>query len=145
MKTIALRFGDNIAPPCGTIVAHQQYIDKDGFVWYGKFGSAVSKRVANEIGKDKPFKILLIRSAKPERYWATVEEISFITPTIDNIPSYYSNLRNLIKCWFKVIAIEEAPRDVMGKCIVISSGLPLSMVSRSSMSPYFFIDYQEEE
>ena len=144
MKTIALRFGDNLAPACGTILAHQEYIKKDGFVWYGKFGKAISTRVAEEISKNKPFKVLLIRSAKTERYWATVEEISFSTPSINNIPSYYTDLRYLIKCWFKVVSFEKAPKDVMSKCIVISSRTPLSEVSRSSMSPYFIIDYCEE-
>lgn len=32
----------------------------------------------------------------------------------------------------------------MSKCVVISSGKPLSLASRRSMSPYFIIDYQEE-
>lgn len=144
MKTIALRFGDNIAPSCGTILAHKAYIDRDGFVWYGKFGSAISKKVAEEISESKPFKILLIRSAKTERYWATVEEISYETPNLMNVPSYYRELYGKIKCWFKVLSFEDAPKDIMGKCEVISSKTSLSGASRRSMSPYFFIEYKEE-
>ena len=36
MKTIALRFGEHFSPACGTIAAHQEIIDKSGYVWYGK-------------------------------------------------------------------------------------------------------------
>jgi hypothetical protein len=31
MKTIALRFGEHFAPPCGTIAAHQEIIDEGIF------------------------------------------------------------------------------------------------------------------
>lgn len=37
MKTIALRFADNIAPKEGTIAEHEKIIDELGYVWYGKF------------------------------------------------------------------------------------------------------------
>lgn len=33
MKTIALRFGENIAPECGTIEAHKQLISQYDKVW----------------------------------------------------------------------------------------------------------------
>ena len=33
MKTIALRFGEQFAPECGTIAAHQQLISEKEFVW----------------------------------------------------------------------------------------------------------------
>ena len=38
-NTIALRFADTFAPSIGTIQAHQEMIDKNGHVWYGKLGS----------------------------------------------------------------------------------------------------------
>ena len=33
MKTISLRYAENFSPSCGTIKAHQQLIDANGFVW----------------------------------------------------------------------------------------------------------------
>ena len=45
MKTIALRFGEHFSPDCGTIAAHQEIIDKLGYVWYGKMGSTVSDKL----------------------------------------------------------------------------------------------------
>ena len=44
MKTIALRFADNIAPKDGTIAEHEKIIERYGFVWYGKFGARVSEK-----------------------------------------------------------------------------------------------------
>lgn len=75
MRTIALRFGEHIAPPCGTIAAHEEIIEQRGYVWYGKMGTPISEKMILEIMKaDRP-KILLIRSGKTERYWASVLEI----------------------------------------------------------------------
>lgn len=49
MKTIALRFGEHFAPPCGTIAAHQAIIDDKGYVWYGKLGNTVSDKNVSAI------------------------------------------------------------------------------------------------
>ena len=39
--------------------------------------------------------------------------------------------------------IEEAEKNVMAACSVLSSGVLLSVASKSSMSPYFIINYTE--
>lgn len=145
MKTIALRFGEHFSPDCGTIAAHQQLIDKLGYVWYGKMGNPVAARIVNELKEQKDTKILLIRSGKADRYWAHVSEITRETPPIDGIPEYYRNLTERFKTWFKVTEFEPAPRDIMSKCFVASSGNSLGGVSQHSMSPYFIIEYKENE
>ena len=58
MNTIALRFGELFSPKCGTIAAHQAIIDKIGYVWYGKMGSAVSDKVISKILKSNHPQIL---------------------------------------------------------------------------------------
>ena len=143
MKTIALRFGEHFAPECGTISAHQEIIDKLGYVWYGKMGTVVSNKVIAEILKIKEKRILLIRSGKAERYWAYIEDIKTEKPDVKGIPAYYRNNTDKFKTWFKVIRIELAERGVMGKCLVASSGQPLGEVSKHSMSPYFIIEVEE--
>lgn len=140
MRTIALRFGETIAPPEGTIAVHQKIIDNNGYVWYGKFGSPVSKKVSTIIlEKDNP-KILLIQSGKSKRYWAYIESIQWEEPMDGLYPSYYKQVMDRFKTWFKVIGIEEAPTDILSQCYVASSGAVLAHASRSSMSPYFIID-----
>ena len=71
MKTIALRFGEHFSPDCGTIAAHQAVIDKYGYVWYGKMGAPVSSKAQSAVMNNEPPRILLIRSGRAERYWAS--------------------------------------------------------------------------
>ena len=101
MRTIALRFGDNFAPEKGTIAAHNDVIKSYGFVWYGKLGSAVSKRVINEIVNNETPKILLIHSGKSDRYWAFIEKIQRDIPEKKYIPEYYRDNADNFKTWFK--------------------------------------------
>ena len=144
MKTIALRFSDNFAPQSGTIAEHIKCIDQTGHVWYGKLGAAVSDKVCKEIlGNDNP-RILLIHSGKSSRYWAYVDKVIKSTPPLNGIPEYYREQAGIFHTWFRVLRIEEAEKNVMASCTVASSGAPLSIVSRSSMSPYFIIEYTED-
>lgn len=144
MKTVALRFADNFAPDAGTIAAHNEMIEKLGFVWYGKLGAAVSKKVIDEIMKNEKPRILLIHSGKADRYWAYVGKIQHELPDRHQIPEYYRDNAGIFKTWFKVIRIEAAPSNVLSKCKVASSSRPLSEVSKSSMSPYFIINVEDE-
>lgn len=145
MKTIALRFGEHFSPECGTIAAHQEVIDKLGYVWYGKMGNPVATRIVEELKSLEDTKILLINSGKTDRYWAHVSEIKKETPDLMGIPEYYRDLTEKFRTWFKVTSFEPAPRDIMSKCHVVSSGAALGEVSKHSMSPYFIINYDEKE
>lgn len=139
MITIALRFADNFAPTEGTIKAHEVLIEKDGFVWYGKLGSPVSEKVSGQILEQEAPRILLIHSGKSDRYWAYIDKIQHNTPESDHIPEYYRGNAGVFKTWFRLKKIEIADNKVLSRCVVKSSGRPLSEVSRSSMSPYFII------
>ena len=143
MRTIALRFADNIAPSSGTIAEHERVIDDLVFVWYGKFGTRVSDKIRSIVLTANDKRILLIHSGTSKRYWLHIEDISYETPELIAIPEYYRDIAGTIKTWFKVTKIEKAEKGVMAKCTIASSGSPLSAVSRHSMSPYFIIDYDE--
>ena len=143
MKTIALRFGENIAPDCGTIKAHEALIDTFGEVWYGKFGTPLSNKVISEIMTNDTPKILLVNSGTANRYWAYINRIQKDVPDLSMVPLYYHHEKDRIKTWFCVSKFEKADKDVMSKCTVVSSGTLLSNASRHSMSPYFIIDYSE--
>ena len=140
MKTVALRFSDNFAPAQGTIQAHEDIIDEKGYVWYGKLGLPLSAKAVNYILESKDPMILLIHSGKTARYWAHVVEISRDIPEIEAIPAYYRNKADQFNSWFKITRFDNAPKDVLSKCYVISSGAMLGEVSRHSMSPYFIIE-----
>ena len=145
MRTIALRFAENFAPEGGTIAAHQEVIDREGSVWYGKFGSPISMAVADAITKADDSRILLVRSGGSERWWAHLDEVQRDRPEEKLIPPYYDRVGDKFSCWFHVTKFERASKDVMQQCIVVSSGRPLSNASRHSMSPYFIIDYNESQ
>ena len=143
MKTIALRFGEHFSPECGTIVAHQRVIDELGYVWYGKMGNPVASRIVKELAEQDDTRILLINSGKTDRYWAHVAEIKKETPDLMSIPEYYRDMTEKFKTWFKITEFEPAPKDIMSKCSVVSSGALLGEVSKHSMSPYFIINCDE--
>lgn len=143
MNTIALRFGEHFAPACGTIAAHQEVIDKIGYVWYGKMGAKASETMLKEIiASDLP-RVLLINSGKADRYWAYIESYSYDMPSKNEFPSYYGDKLEKMNTWIKIVKFEIAPKDIMSKCKVISSGATLGEASKHSMSPYFKIQYDE--
>ena len=143
MKTIALRFSDKFATSAGTITEHKKMIAAKGYVWYGKLGPSVSDKVCQELLANEKPRILLIHSGKAERYWAYIDKTSKETPALEDIPEYYRDQAKLFRTWFRIKEIEVAEKNVMSACTVASSGAPLSLTSRSSMSPYFIIDYAE--
>lgn len=144
MQTIALRFAENFAPVEGTIKAHEKMMLDNGFVWYGKRGTPISKDIKNIILSNETSKILLIQSGKAKRYWAYVEAIQNEKPDPELIPEYYRNRDDKFGTWFKVTRFEDAPSDVMAHCRVTSSGMTLSSASKHSMSPYFKITYNNQ-
>ncbi len=144
MWTIALRFADSFAPPEGTIAAHNSLIAENGYVWYGKMGNPLSADTVNMVLKNYPAKVLLIHSGTQKRYWAYVDAISNERPKEGDFPTYYADKIYKMKTWLRVLKIENAPRDIMGKCKVISSGALLSHISRYSMSPFFRIEVEED-
>ncbi len=89
MITVALRFSENFAPREGTIVAHEQIINKNGYVWYGKIGTPLSAKVCASILENDEPRILLIQSGGIKRYWGYIKEISHEQPDLDYVPSYY--------------------------------------------------------
>ncbi len=145
MNTIALRFGEHFAPSCGTIAAHNEIIEQIGYTWYGKIGAKVSESLLKEILKADDPKFLLINSGKASRYWVHITDYRSEKPEDNEYPSYYGDKVNKMNTWLKVTKIDPAPKDIMSKCYVISSGAQLGEVSKHSMSPYFKISYNEEE
>lgn len=140
MKGVALRFFEKFAPETGTIAEHQKLIDKNGYVYYGKMGTPISDKNIKMLIKQDEVKILLIHSGKTDRYWAYVDKIIKIKPDFSEFPEYYHDISDNFKTWFKVVRIEEAPKNVMSQCKVVSSGATLGEASKHSMSPYFIIE-----
>ena len=114
------------------------------YVWYGKLGNTISDKVAAEVMDNEAPRILLINSGKATRYWAYITEIKKNTPDVSGIPAYYRDNAKNFKTWFKVVTFEAAPKDIMSRCFVTSSGMPLREASKHSMSPYFIIEVKDD-
>lgn len=145
MKTIALRFSDNYAPEEGTIKLHNDIINKYGYVYYGKFGNPILESYCNEVLSENNPRILLIKSGFAERYWAYIDDITRTIEEPEKVPEYYRNKSDSVRCWFKIKKIEPADKNVMSKCTIISTGVPLSSASKGSMNPCFKINYEGGE
>ena len=143
MVTVALRYAEKFAPEGGTIKAHQDVIDENGFVWYGKIGQPLSGKTCElfeeYFSENQEAKILLIHSGGTKRYWAYIDKVQRDKPKED-YPQYYGTLSCEMKTWFRVVRFELAPPNVMSTCRVKSSGASLSEVSKHSMSPFFIIE-----
>ena len=141
MRTLALRFSDTFAPRGGTIKEHEKIINSRGFVWYGKLGNKISPKIFNEILSSGPVRILMIKASSTERYWATLEEVSYEEKK--EHPSYYGWDTLNMKTWLKITKIEKAPDDILEKCIIPSTGNRLSDIYKRSMGSYFNIEIEE--
>lgn len=145
MRTISLRYTDKFAPDNGTIDEHERILKQKGYVWYGKMGAPISQKVSDMLLNNEEPHFLLIHSGAVERYWIYFDKISRERPAYDDFPNYYHGIADNFKSWFRVTKIIPAEKGVVGKCRVASSGAPLSEASRHSMSPYFIIDFFENE
>ena len=137
MRTIALRFSDTFAPKSGTIKEHQKVISKKGFVWYGKLGNKISPKILSEILANGPVKILMIKSGSIERYWATLQEVSYEKQTVH--PEYYGQEASRMNTWLKISNFEPADSNILERCIIPSTGSKLSDIYKKSMGSYFNI------
>ena len=141
MKGVALRFFEKFAPEDGTIKEHRKLIEKNEYVYYGKMGAPVSDKNIKMLMEQESVKLLLIHSGKADRYWANVDKITKEQPPYEDFPEYYHDIAGNFKTWFRITCIEEAPKNVMTVCKVASSGATLGIASKTTMSPYFIIEF----
>ena len=141
MRTIALRFSDTFAPKTGTIREHNKIIGECGYVWYGKIGSKISPKIFDEILSNGPVKILMIKASSPDRYWATLEDVSYKEQKPH--PKYYGIEASYMKTWLKITKIDEAPENILERCFIPSTGNRLSDIYKRSMGAHFNIEVKE--
>lgn len=85
---------------CGTIAAHEEIIEKLGYVWYGKMSFLISRKIVDEIMLAEQPQILMIRSGKTERYWAKLEKIQYEISARNEFLAYYRGVVDKFKTWF---------------------------------------------
>ena len=140
MKTLALRYSDNYAPSDGTIGEHEKLINKNGFVWYGKFGNKVSQQVINDVLEKGTAKVLFIKSGREDIYYANVDKIQYNMPEEKYIPKYYSDSYDRVSVWFRITEFKKTDYDVVKDYYVISSDKRLDIASKHSMNSCFIVE-----
>lgn len=143
MRTIAIRFNNNFAPPEGTISAHESILQECGYVWYGKIGKNISNNNIQNIMESPQKRILLINTTQKECYWAYINDIR-TDIDVDEIPPYYRDKKKDIGTWFRIMKFEKHDLSLLKDMRVISSGKLLSEAIAHSMSPMFAIESEEE-
>lgn len=138
MNSILLKYSDKFAPAGGTIVAHNEVINRYGYVWYGKIGQNLAKaKVEQVVNQDDPF-IILYNGATDSAYKAAICGFCQQTPDDGAIPEYYSRFIKHIKAWFKVTSFEPMESSFTDFYIT-SSGEVLQRTKKASMSSFFYI------
>ena len=140
MRTIALKYHDDFWPMRSMFDEHQSYLLSNGFTWWGKTGVPISKKVASEVLASDDPRVLLIHSGEKDRWWAHVDQIVYGRPDEAFIPSWYRDNPENYNCWLRITRFERAPKNVMSRYLVASSGKLLSKSSSFSRSNYFIID-----
>lgn len=134
LRIFAVRFHDGFAPACGTVKAHIDVIEKYGYVWFGKIGQGASEKTIKECLQQGMDRILLIDSGRVSRWWAYIDQIQNSKPEESFIPEYYRDKTDKIKTWFRIFRFEAAPRNILSKYKVASSGKLMSHSSRCPSS-----------
>ena len=142
MKTIVLRFSDSFAPKGGTINAHKKFIDKFGYVWWGKKGLRISQKIVDELLNHGPCKIILVKSGTREQFWAMVEDILTECPDTSKVPMYYRDDIVLYGSFLKITKIEKAVGNVLNDCVVCSSNKRANEIIHKSSATYFMVNYR---
>ena len=144
MKTIVLRYSDSFAPADGTLAEHEKLIKAEGYAWWGKKGPKISPAVVRDIMKNEPCRIILVRGASKERYWATVEKITDGCTEKAMVPEYYRADTIFYGSFLKIVKIERAEENVLSKCFVCTTGKQLSEIINKAMASYYIVDFKDE-
>lgn len=151
-RHILLRFNDHLK--YDTIQCHKEVIDANGFVWFGKIGSPVSKvfilSCQDSIQAGEKVNLFLVKS-KSSNNMLYKSEILHITnsdlrKSPDNIfiPEYYRHANHNIHCWFKLNKLLRLPSSYLGKLSVASSTMPVLETIGSSMSGILYVEYKDQ-
>lgn len=114
---------------------HQKLINKNGFVWFCRFGK--NNLVLRSIVKDG--NLLFIKESVKNGNKKYVMEFSDIstTPPSSGYPDYYDQVDKEASLWFKITSIRELPVGFESNFRASSSNNSLESVYRSMCSSFY--------
>ena len=146
---LLLRFSDTLLKTGDTIDEHNQVVESEGSVWFGKMGSTVSQSqidVLNGQVQDAiPTYVCLVKGNR-RKSAAFRGRLVLASKTLpkgeeNRVPSYYTDLSipRYVKFWVKltkIVPIDSADLNMMQ---VASSVLPIRETLFRSSSGHFFL------
>jgi hypothetical protein len=147
-SSVAIRYGEHIAPREGTVAAHQTVVDRAGYAWYGKFGLPLSEqRLALLMSQRDDGRLLLFLLCKWDLTLAEVDQVARTIPPSELafVPAYYREKFSDVGTWLRVRRF--VPLSGIGiatQLRIQSSGRPLSEAISSSASPMFYVTVDED-
>jgi len=146
---LLIRFSDRLLENRGTIEEHQNVIEKEGAVWFGKMGQPVSYNVIEKLNQqvEKNIKtyIYLVKGNRrtPSAFLSELIIASREFPQNEKelIPAYYQELEiiQFIKVWVKIRCLHEIGSGDLNKMRVASSVYPLTETLIKSSTGHFII------
>jgi hypothetical protein len=146
---LLLRFSDTRLKEGETISAHQEVIQREGAVWFGKMGSPISQirieAINKQIEDGIPTYVFLVKGnrRKSTVFKGRLKQASRSLPEGEQslIPDYYSefDIIQYIRFWAKIDQIQPAEFSELEKLRVASSVLPIRETLFKSSSGNFLL------
>jgi len=148
-KHLLLRFSDTLLKSGDTITAHNQVIQHEGAVWFGKMGSPVSQHnmdiLNDQVNQGVITFVYLVKGNRKKSiaYRARLIIASQTLPVMENhlVPPYYAelNIPQYVKFWVKLSEIIPIDMVELQKMQVSSSVLPIQETLAKSASGHFLV------
>jgi hypothetical protein len=146
---LLIRFSDTLLKTGDTISAHNQVVEREGAVWFGKMGSPVSQNniviLNGQVEKGIPTFVYLVKGNRRKSI-AYRSRLIFALKTLpktetDLVPTYYAelNIPQYVKFWVKLTKIDLVDFSNLKQMQVASSVLSLAETLVKSSSGHFII------
>jgi len=146
---LVIRFSDTMFDVGDVISIHNEVVDQQGAVWFGKLGGTLSLSridlLNKQIEKKVPTFIYLVKGnrKKSTPYKANMIAVTRDFPKKEKalIPSYYSEKKLLkyMSVWFKIGHIEQVEMSDLKNLKTINSIFPIEETLARSSSGYFLV------
>ncbi len=132
---LIVRFADSLFDVGDVVARHNEIVEKEGSVWFGKMGQTISQiridKLNQQIAQDIPTYLYLVKGnrKKSTPYQAPLLSISRELPTDQAlIPPYYTekDILQFMKVFMKVGKITKIEMKDLNKLQAISSINPMS-------------------
>ena len=148
---IAIRYADKIQDrEVQTIQLHQDLIQKNGAVWFGKLGQPLSEKNISTINTQcqlgTPTYLYLIRGRAEGLYKGSVAHMTRELPPPEEealIPQYYKDfgLRSYMKFWIRLSKLERLSKSEFHQLEVPSAHSKLDNLIRGNTAGLFIVKY----